>query len=67
LTEQFQLKGGKIMSMKVSRWKILSIAVALVLGYAMNSYAFRVDVDEDTWADFIIRGQTGIYRDGTGE
>jgi hypothetical protein len=43
--------------MKVSRWKILSIAVALVLGYAMNSYAFRVDVDEDTWADFIIRGQ----------
>ncbi len=45
------------MSMKVSRWKILSIAVALVLGYAVNSYAFRVDVDEDTWADFIIRGQ----------
>ena len=43
--------------MKVSRWKILSIAVALVLGYAVNSDAFRVDVDEDTWADFNIRGQ----------
>ena len=45
------------MDMKVSRWKILSIAVALVLGYAVNSDAFRVDVDEDTWADFNIRGQ----------
>ena len=45
------------MNMKVSRWKILSIAVALVLGYAVNSDAFRVDVDEDTWADFAIRGQ----------
>ena len=43
--------------MKVSRWKILSIAVALVLGYAVNSDAFRVDVDEDTWADCTIRGQ----------
>ena len=43
--------------MKVNRWKVLSIAVALVLGYAVNSDAFRVDVDEDTWADFTIRGQ----------
>ena len=45
------------MNRKVSRWKILSIAVALVLGYAVNSDAFRVDVDEDTWADFAVRGQ----------
>lgn len=43
--------------MKISRWKILSIAVALVLCYAVNSDAFRVDVDEDTWADFAVRGQ----------
>jgi hypothetical protein len=43
--------------MKVSRWKVLIIAVALVLGYAVNSDAYRVDVDEDTWVDFIIRGQ----------
>ena len=50
------------MSMKVSRWKILSIAVALVLGYAVNSYAFRVNVDEDTWADFAVRGQLS-YKD----
>jgi hypothetical protein len=49
------------MYMKVSRWKILSIAVALVLGYAVNSYAFRVDVDEDTWADCNIRGQLFYY------
>ena len=48
--------------MKVSRWKILSIAAALVLGYAVNSYAFRVDVDEDTWADFAVRGQVS-YKD----
>ncbi len=45
------------MKMKVSLWKVLSIAVALVLGYAVNSDAFRVNVDEDTWADFAIRGQ----------
>ncbi|NVM22411.1 MAG: hypothetical protein HWN68_11605 [Desulfobacterales bacterium] len=45
------------MNMKVNRWKILSIAVALVLGYAVNSDAFRVDVDKDTWADFAVRGQ----------
>jgi len=50
------------MNMKVSRWKILSIAVALILGYAVNSYAFRVDVDEDTWADFAVRGQL-FYKD----
>ena len=50
------------MTMKVSRWKILSIAVALVLGYAVNSVAFRVDVDEDTWADFAVRGQVS-YKD----
>ncbi|MDL1967492.1 MAG: hypothetical protein LWW97_02825 [Deltaproteobacteria bacterium] len=50
------------MNMKVSRWKILSIAVALVLGYAVNSVAFRVDVDEDTWADFAVRGQVS-YKD----
>ena len=49
------------MNVKVSRWKILSIAVALVLGYAVNSYAFRVDVDEDTWANFYIRGQLAYF------
>jgi len=45
------------MKMKVSLWKVLSIAVALVLCYAVNSDAFRVNVDEDTWADVTIRGQ----------
>jgi len=50
------------MKMKVSLWKILSIAVALVLGYAVNSDAFRVNVDKDTWADCIIRGQLS-YKD----
>ena len=49
------------MNMKVTRWKILSITVALVLGFAVNSYAFRVEVDEDTWADCTIRGQLFYY------
>lgn len=49
------------MNMKVSRRKILSMAVALVLGYAVNSDAFRVDFDEDTWVDFTIRGQLIYY------
>ncbi|KPJ67122.1 MAG: hypothetical protein AMJ45_03210 [Syntrophobacter sp. DG_60] len=43
--------------MKISRWKILSIVVALILGYVINSYAYRIQVSEDTWADFTIRGQ----------
>jgi len=45
------------MKMKVSLWKVLSIAVALVLGCAVTSNAFMVKVDEDTWADFAVRGQ----------
>jgi len=49
------------MKMKVSLWKVLSIAVALVLGYAVNSDAFRVDVDEDSWADCTIRGQLSYH------
>ena len=45
------------MKMKVSLWKILSIAVALVLSCTVTSNAFMVKVDEDTWADFAVRGQ----------
>jgi len=45
------------MKMKVSLWKVLSIAVALVLSCAVTSDAFKVQVDEDTWADFAVRGQ----------
>lgn len=45
------------MKMKVSLWKVLSIAVALVLSCAVTSNAFMVKVDEDTWADFAVRGQ----------
>lgn len=47
--------------MKVSLWKVLSIAVALVLGYGVNSDAFRVNVDEDSWADCTIRGQLSYH------
>jgi hypothetical protein len=56
-TFQHSIKRRKIMKMRVSLWKVLGIAVALVLGYSANSDAFRVDVDEDTWADCTIRGQ----------
>lgn len=49
------------MNVKVSRWKILGIVVALVLGYAINSYAYRIQISEDTWADFTIRGQLFYY------
>ncbi|MBW2167187.1 MAG: hypothetical protein JRG74_14205 [Deltaproteobacteria bacterium] len=45
------------MNMKVSLWKVLSIAVALLLSCAVTSDAFKVQVDEDTWADFAVRGQ----------
>ena len=45
------------MKMKVGFWKVLSIAVALVLGCAVTSNAFMVKVDEDSWADFAVRGQ----------
>lgn len=31
--------------------------MALVLGCAVTSNAFMVKVDEDTWADFAVRGQ----------
>ena len=38
--------------MKVSKWKVLSIAGALVLSYAVASDAAQLKVDEDTFADF---------------
>lgn len=38
--------------MKVTRWKVLSIAGALVLGYAVTSNAAQIKVDENTFADF---------------
>ncbi len=38
--------------MKVSKWKVLSIAGALVLSYAVASDAAQIKVDEDTFADF---------------
>ncbi|MBW2165696.1 MAG: hypothetical protein JRG74_06245 [Deltaproteobacteria bacterium] len=49
------------MKMKVSLWNVLSIAVALVLGCAVTSNAFMVKVDEDTWADFAVRGQLSYH------
>jgi len=38
--------------MKVARWKVLGVAGALVLGYAVSSQAAQIKVDEDTFADF---------------
>lgn len=38
--------------MKVARWKVLGVAGALVLGYAVTSQAAQIKVDEDTFADF---------------
>ncbi len=38
--------------MKVSKWKVLGIAGALVLSYAVASDAAQLKVDEDTFADF---------------
>ena len=38
--------------MKVSKWKVLSIAGALVLSYAVASDAAQIKVDDDTFADF---------------
>ena len=38
--------------MKVSKWKVLGIAGALVLSYAVASDAAQIKVDEDTFADF---------------
>ncbi|MDF2953554.1 MAG: Phosphate-selective porin [Thermodesulfobacterium sp.] len=37
--------------MKVSKWKILGIAGALVLSYAVASDAAQIKVDDDTFAD----------------
>ncbi len=37
--------------MKVSKWKVLGIAGALVLGYAVASDAAQIKVDDDTFAD----------------
>ncbi|WP_333570695.1 porin, partial [Thermodesulfobacterium commune] len=38
--------------MKVARWKVLGVAGALVLGYAVTTQAAQIKVDEDTFADF---------------
>jgi len=38
--------------MKVSKWKVLGIAGALVLSYAVTTDAAQLKVDEDTFADF---------------
>ena len=38
--------------MKVSKWKVLSIAGALVLSYVVASDAAQIKVDEDTFAEF---------------
>ena len=38
--------------MKVSKWKVLGIAGALVLSYAVASDAAQLKVDEDTFPDF---------------
>ncbi len=38
--------------MKVAKWKVLTVAGALVLGYAVSSQAVQLKVDEDTFADF---------------
>jgi hypothetical protein len=37
--------------MKVSKWKVLSIAGALVLGYVVSSDAAQIKVSDDTFAD----------------
>ena len=37
--------------MKVAKWKVLGIAGALVLGYAVNSQAVQLKVDDDTFAN----------------
>ena len=34
--------------------KLISIVIALVLGYTINSYAYRIQVSDETWADFAI-------------
>ena len=38
--------------MKVARWKVLSLAGALVLGYVATSEAAQIKVSDDTWANF---------------
>ena len=43
--------------MKLKLIKLISIVIALVLGYTINSYAYRIQVSDETWADFAIRGQ----------
>ena len=35
----------------------ISIVIALVLCCAINSYGWRIQVSDETWADFAIRGQ----------
>ncbi|WP_038055863.1 hypothetical protein [Thermodesulfobacterium hydrogeniphilum] len=38
--------------MKVAKWKVLTVAGALVLGYAVSSQAVQLKVDDDTFANF---------------
>ncbi len=41
--------------MKVAKWKVLGVAGALVLGYAVSSQAFQLKVDDDTFMNVNYR------------
>jgi hypothetical protein len=38
--------------MKLARWKVLSLAGALALGYVASADAAQIKVSDETWADF---------------
>jgi hypothetical protein len=40
--------------MKLARWKVLSLAGALVLGYVASADAAQIKVSDETWADYAL-------------
>jgi len=40
--------------MKLARWKVLSLAGALVLGYVASADAAQIKVSDETWADYAV-------------
>jgi len=47
--------------MKVARWKVLSLAGALALGYVASADAAQIKVSDETWADFGLNMKIWYY------
>jgi hypothetical protein len=47
--------------MKLARWKVLSLAGALVLGYVASADAAQIKVSDETWANFGLNMKIWYY------